>query len=99
MESVLCENMEPGKPGHFQGYTSDPVLHRGTFNSNYNVLIAPCAGQAFELSGQQDFLDAMRGAYRYAVEDKDFNNVQNCYWMTPELLYRLHRHSERQAGK
>ena len=99
MESVLCENTEVGKAGHFQGYTYDPVLHRGTFNSDYNVLIAPCAGQAFELSGQQDFLDAMRGAYRIAIEEKDFNDVRNCYWMTPALLYQIRRQEQRQAGK
>lgn len=93
MESVICENMEPGKLGRFQGYTHDPVLHRGTWNSNYNVLIAPCAGLAFELSGQKDFLEAMRGAYRITVDEKTVNDVRNCYWMTPTLLYLMHRHT------
>jgi hypothetical protein len=94
MESVVCENMEPARPGNFQGYTHDPVLHRGGWNSGYNVLIAPCAGLAFELSGEQSFLEIMRGAYRITVEEKTINSVQNCYWMTPTLLYHLHRHRQ-----
>lgn len=46
MESVVAENMEPGNPGSFQGYTHDPVLHRDGWQSGYNVLIAPCVGLA-----------------------------------------------------
>jgi hypothetical protein len=92
MESVIAENMEPGKPGNLQGYTHDPVLHRGSWNSNYNVLIAPCVGLAYELSGDEYFREVMRGAYRITVDQKTINDVRNCYWMTPELLYLLHRY-------
>ena len=74
-------------PGNFQGYTSDPLLARGTWNSDYNVLIAPCCGLAYELSGEHDSLNAMHGAYEIAVVHKsDINDVENCYWMTPTLL-------------
>jgi len=94
MESVICENMQSGRPGNFQGYTHDPVLHRGAWNNGYNVLIAPCAGLAFELSGEQEFLDVMHAAYRVAVDEKAFNDVRNCYWMTPALLYLIHRYPQ-----
>ncbi|NPV46409.1 MAG: hypothetical protein HPY69_05605 [Armatimonadetes bacterium] len=92
MESVVAENMEPGTPGNFQGYTHDPVLHRDGWQSGYNVLIAPCVGLAYELSGDERLKEVMYGAYRLTVEQKTINDVRNCYWMTPMLLYLLDRY-------
>ena len=39
------------------------------------------------------FLEVMRGAYRITVDEKTINDVRNCYWMTPTLLYLMHRHN------
>lgn len=92
MESIVAENMEPGTPGNFQGYTHDPVLHRDGWQSGYNVLIAPCVGLAYELSGDERLREVMHGAYRLTVEQQTINDVRNCYWMTPTLLYLLDRY-------
>ncbi len=96
MESLICENMEPGNPGNFQGYTHSPVLHRGSWQTGYNVLIAPCVGLAHELSGDPYFLEVMRGAYDLTVEQGTINDVRNCYWMTPTLLYLLNQYEDEQ---
>ncbi len=99
MESLVAENMELGNPGNFQGYTHCPVLHRSKWNSGYNVLIAPCVGLAHELTGDDRMLAAMRGAYDITVEEGTINDVRNCYWMMPTLLYLLDRQdSARAAG-
>jgi hypothetical protein len=96
MDSVLAENMDPAVPGNFHGYTHAPVLHRGAgANSGYNVLIAPCAGLAYELTGEPAFREAMRGGYRITVDQKTINSVLNCYWLTPTLVYLLHRDGQR----
>lgn len=88
-ESIIAENMEYGVPGHFQGYTHCPVLHRGGWQNGYNVLIAPVIAYAYELTGDREFYDVTRGAYELTVADGTINDVRNCYWNTPALLYLL----------
>jgi hypothetical protein len=93
MESCVYENMNPASPGQFQGYTHDPVLHRDGWNTAYNIVIAPCVGLAHELTGDAYLREVTRGAYNHTVlTDKNINDVRNCYWMTPTLLYLLHKH-------
>lgn len=93
-ESILAENMEYGAPGHFQGYTHCPVLHRGGWQNGYNVLIAPVIAYAYELTGDREFYEVARGAYDRTVADGTINDVRNCYWNTPALLYLLWRGME-----
>jgi len=90
-ESIIAENMEYGVPGHFQGYTHCPVLHRGGWQNGYNVLIAPVIAYAYELTGDREFYEVTRGAYDRTVADGTINDVRNCYWNTPALLYLLRR--------
>ena len=93
-ESIIGENMEHGVPGHFQGYTHCPVLHRGGWQNGYNVLIAPVIAYAYELTGDREFYDVARGAYDLTVADGTINDVRNCYWNTPALIYLLRRGPE-----
>ncbi len=88
-ESMICENMTE-IPGDFYGYSHNPHFKK---TSNYNVLIAPVMGYAYELTGDPEFLRAMRGAYRITIDEGTVNWVLNCYWNTPTLLYYLHKYS------
>ena len=85
-ESMIAENTSDEGPGDFFGYSHNPHYKK---TSNYNVLIAPAMGYAWELTGDAAFAESMRDAYRRTVAEKTVNWVANCYWNTPTLLYYL----------
>ncbi|MCC6445347.1 MAG: glycoside hydrolase family 127 protein [Armatimonadetes bacterium] len=85
-ESIVCEDMTPGVPGDFFGYSHNPQFGK---TSGYHVLIAPSMLYAYDLTGDPEFLACARGAYEQTVREKTVNSVVNCYWNTPTLLYFL----------
>lgn len=90
-ESILCENQTRGVPGDIHGYSHNPHF---TKNSGYHVLIAPCLFYAYELTGDEEFKEAAVAAWNMIVEDRSFNDVQNCFWNTPTLVYYLRKFAE-----
>ena len=87
-ESILCENQERGVPGDIYGYSHNPHF---TKTSNYHVLIASCLFYAYELTGDEEFSEAAVAAWEQTVRENTFNDVQNCFWNTPTLVYYLRK--------
>jgi hypothetical protein len=87
-ESIMVDNTGDEGPGDFYGYSHNPHYKK---TSNYDVLIAPVMGYAWELTGDATFRAAMEDAFERTVEQKTVNWVGNCYWNTPTLLYYLSR--------
>ena len=85
-ESILVDNTGGEGPGDYFGYSHNPHFRK---TSNYNVLIGPAVGYAWELTGDAAFAASMRDAYRRTIAEKSVNWVGNCYWNTPTLLYYL----------
>ena len=59
--------------------------------SGYHVLIAPAILYAYELTGDNFFLENGRAMYAQTIQEKSVNAINNCYWNTPTLLYYLKR--------
>jgi len=91
-ESIMEDNTSPEGPGDYCGYSHNPHFSK---RSNYNVLIAPAVGYAWELTGDDAFAQSMRDAYRRTIADKSVNPIANCYWNAPTLLYYLGQTGDR----
>jgi hypothetical protein len=85
-ESILCENQKRGVPGDIYGYSHNPHFAK---TSGYHVLIAPCLFYAYELTGDETFLEAGWAAWEQTVREETYNDVQNCFWNTPTLSFYL----------
>jgi len=88
-ESIMEDNTSTAGPGDYFGYSHNPHYLRNPKHSDYNVLIAPAVGYAWELTGDPAFAQSMNDAYQRTVADKSVNWIANCYWNTPTLLYYL----------
>lgn len=87
-EAIICEDMTPGVPGDFYGYSHNPHYSK---TSNYHVLLAPAMLYAYDLTGDPEFFICARAAFEQTLKENTVNPVVNCYWNTPTLLYFLHR--------
>jgi hypothetical protein len=87
-ESILTENCTRNVPGDVFGYSHNP--HYGK-NSSYHVLVAPAVLYAFELTGDEYYLTHGRAMYAQMIRERSLNDVRNCYWNAPTLLYYLSR--------
>ncbi|NLC55563.1 MAG: hypothetical protein GX774_01845 [Armatimonadetes bacterium] len=85
-ESLISENMTPGVPGDFYGYSHNPHFKK---TSGYHVLLAPALFYAYDLTGDREFLECAVGAYEQTVREGTVNAVYNCYWNVPTLLHFL----------
>ena len=88
-ESILTENRTRGVPGDVHGYSHNPHY---TKNSGYHTLIAPAILYAYELTGDEYYLQQARAMYTQMIAERSINHVQNCTWNTPTLLYYLQRY-------
>ncbi|MFC1718108.1 beta-L-arabinofuranosidase domain-containing protein [Candidatus Poribacteria bacterium] len=87
-ESMIMENCTRGVPGDVYGYSHNPHFKK---TSGYHVLIAPAILYAYELTGDDAFLEHGRAMYAQTIQEKSVNAINNCYWNVPTLLYYLKR--------
>ncbi len=87
-ESMLMENCTRDIPGDIYGYSHNPHFKK---TSGYHVLIAPAILYAYELTGDDVFLEHGRAMYAQTIREKSVNAINNCYWNVPTLLYYLKR--------
>lgn len=94
-ESILTENRTRNVDGDVFGYSHNP--HYGK-NSAYHVLIAPAVLYAYELTGDEYYLTQGRAMYAQMIRERSLNDVRNCYWNAPTLLYYLTRYAKQAAS-
>ena len=85
-ESILTENATRGALGDVYGYSHNPHFKK---TSGYHVLIAPAILYAYELTGDDFFLEHGRAMFEQTIQEKSVNAINNCYWNVPTLLYYL----------
>ncbi|MFM1921621.1 MAG: hypothetical protein RLZZ303_3255 [Candidatus Hydrogenedentota bacterium] len=88
-ESMILENTAWDAPGTMSGYSHNPHF---SITAAYDPLILPVLFAAYELSGEQRFLDAALAQWRRWEVDEVFDSVFNTFWNTPWLGYYLNRH-------
>ncbi|NKB66360.1 MAG: hypothetical protein GKR89_04820 [Candidatus Latescibacteria bacterium] len=89
VESILTENTTRGVPGDVHGYSHNPHYAK---NGGYHALIAPAVFYAYELTGDAFYLQHGRAMFAQMMRDGQIENVLNCAWNTPALLYFLQRY-------
>lgn len=90
-ESIVTENCTRDVLGDVYGYSHNPHFNK---TSGYHILIAPAILYAYELTGNDIFLQHGLAMYAQTIREGSVNSINNCYWNTPTLLYYL-----RQYGK
>ena len=88
-ESMICENTPWDEPGNLSGYSHNPHF---SITRSYDPIILPVLFTAYELTGDDFFLDAAKAQwYRWAKSDV-FDSVFNTFWHTPWLAHLLRKH-------
>lgn len=94
VEAMMTENATWGVPGEMGGYSGNPWFN---LTSNYNIIIAPVFGYAYEMTGDPEFLLWARACFERTLEDNSVDAITNNYWLAPSLLYMLNRYREAPA--
>ncbi len=82
------ENCSRTVLGDVYGYSHNPHFKK---TSGYHILIASAILYAYELTGDEWFLQHARAMYAQTIRENSVNAINNCYWNTPTLLYYLKR--------
>ena len=94
-ESILTENRTRNVPGDVYGYSHSPHNKKV---GDYHVAIAPAVLHAYELTGDEFYLIQGRAMYAQMIRERKLNDVRNCYWTAPTLLYYLTQYGKEAGG-